>query len=80
MAKVGFELNRDGVKQLLQSAEMLNICTEYARTVAKNAGEGYEIDPYPSGKTRVNVGVKAASPKAVKDCFQNNTLLKAVHR
>ena len=80
MAKVGFELNRDGVRQLMHSAEMLSICTGYARSIAKNAGEGYEVDPYPHGKTRVNVGVKAASPKAVKDCLRNNTLLKAVHR
>lgn len=80
MAKVKFELNREGVGELLRSAEMLGVCKQYAEQIKSRCGEGYIVDPYPGGKTRVNVAVKAESPKAVHDCLKNNTLLKAVHK
>lgn len=72
-----FELNREGVKELLQSAEMGEICESYARDVQARAGEGYEVNTYV-GETRVNASVHAGTYEARRDNFENNTLLKAL--
>ncbi len=78
MAKIKFELNKAGVRQILQSPEMLNVCKEHAEAIRGRAGDGYEISTHSPGKTRVNVSVYAASEEALKDNYENNTLLKAV--
>lgn len=78
MAKVKFKLNRKGVRELLQSQEMLNLMTDYANGIQQRAGDGYEVTTYGPGKTRVNASVRAATRKAIKDTLENNTLLKAV--
>ena len=77
MADVRIELNSDGVKALLKSAEMKQICKEHAEAIAKRAGDGYEVDTY-TGRTRVNAQVTAVTNKAKRDNMKNNTLLKAV--
>lgn len=76
MSKVKFELNRAGVRELLRSQEMMNVCRESANTIANRAGDGYEVDTYV-GANRVNASVYAATPEARKDNLKNNTLLKA---
>ena len=78
MAKVKFKLNSKGVRELLQSQEMLNVCQKHANAIQSRAGDGYEVSTYSPGKTRVNARVSASSTKAVKDNLENNTLLKAV--
>ena len=78
MAKVKFKLNKKGVRQLLQSQEMLNVVTEYANGIQQRAGDGYEVSTHSPGKTRVNASVRPATRKAIKDNLENNTLLKAV--
>lgn len=78
MANVKFKLNKKGVRQLLQSQEMLNVVTEYANGIQQRAGDGYEVSTYAPGKTRVNASVHATTRKAIKDNLENNTLLKAV--
>ena len=75
--KFHFELDSDGVRQLLKSAEMRSVCQNHANRIAGRAGEGYEVDTY-SGRTRVNASVYAATDKAYRDNLKNNTLLKAV--
>jgi hypothetical protein len=40
MGKVKFELNRAGVKELLQSSEMMAVCKEYADNAVAYLGEG----------------------------------------
>lgn len=77
MAKVKFQLNRAGVRELLRSGEMMGICQEYAQGIQNRAGDGYEADTY-IGKNRVNAMVYAATQKAKRDNLENNTLLKAV--
>ena len=79
MAKFQFELDEAGVRELLKSPEMLEVCKGLANDIVSRLGDGYEVDPFPGGKNRVNVGVRAASKKAFQDCLKNNTLLKAVH-
>ena len=63
MAKIKFELNREGVKELLQSQDMQNVIQEYVDQV---------------GKTRVVGQIKADGPKAYYKNLKNNILLKAL--
>lgn len=76
-AKVHIELNRDGVRELLKSPEMMAICASEAQAIAGRAGTGYEVSTY-TGKTRVNASVITATEEAMRDNYKNNTLLKAV--
>lgn len=80
MGKFKFELNRFGVRELLQSSEMLEICRKEANAIKEKAGDGYEVSVMSPGKTRVNASVEAKTVKARRDNAQNNTLLKAVRR
>lgn len=77
MAKFRFELNRAGVRELLKSQEMMNLCKSYADGIRERAGEGFEADTYV-GTNRVNAMVYPATHEAAKDNMENNTLLKAV--
>lgn len=77
MAKSRFVLNRTGVRSLLKSEEMANICSKYAKDIATRAGEGYTSDVYV-GKNRVNAGVSTNSVKAMRSNAKHNTLLKAM--
>lgn len=77
MSKVKFKLNRQGVRELLKSQEMMNVCREYAEQVRSRAGDGYEISTYV-GTNRVNASVYADTYEARKDNFDHNTLLKAL--
>ena len=76
MSKFKFELNRDGVRQLLHSSEMVEVLETYAGRIADNAGEGYEIKQMP---TRA-IAVETSSRAAQKDNLEHNTLLKAVRK
>lgn len=77
MANVKFELNRDGVMELMQSAEMMAVVKSYADRALGSLGSGYEVTTLV-GKTRVNAEVKAVTYKAKKDNLENNTILKAL--
>lgn len=77
MANMKFELNEDGVRQLLQSPEMLSVCKSYADNARNALGEGYEVTTRV-GKTRVNAEIAATTYKARKDNSENNTILKAL--
>ena len=61
-----FELNSQGVRELLQSPEMMGICKEYASKAQSKLGDGYEVTTH-TGKTRVNAQIKAETYKARKD-------------
>lgn len=75
--KFKFELNRQGVRELLQSSEMKSICTEAANRVAEAAGDGYEVSSQV-GATRVNARVSPATAHAYYSNLKHNTLLKAL--
>ncbi|MBQ3856296.1 MAG: hypothetical protein II762_06385 [Ruminococcus sp.] len=76
MSKVDFKLNSAGVRQLLKSAEALDVVKDYAYAIRNRAGDGYEVT-WMVGKTRVNASVAAMTPEARRDNYENNTLLKA---
>lgn len=77
MDKFRLELNSAGVRNLLRSSEMAEVCKQQAETIRARCGDGYETDSY-TGKNRVNASVYAATPAAVRDNLKNNTIVKAV--
>lgn len=79
MAKIKIVLNKDGVRELLQSEEMQKLVKDYADGVKERAGEGYESSVVV-GKLRARASVKAESRRAKWDNIKNNTLLKAVRK
>lgn len=77
MSKIKFELNRDGVRALMQSSEAQALILEKAEEIRDRCPDiGYEAD-VQVGKTRAVAMVKAATFEAKQDNFENNTLLKA---
>jgi len=75
--KIKVTLNSAGVRELLKSDKMMDICSEQASAILNRVGDGYEMDTYV-GKTRVNAMVSASTYQAKADNMNNNTLLKAV--
>ena len=77
MSSFKFKLNRSGVRELMKSAEMQSVLTNYASNIRNRCGNGYEQDIYV-GSNRANAMVSATTIKAKRDNNKNNTLLKAV--
>lgn len=77
MAKVRFELNREGVRDLLRSKEMMDVCQEYANNALGKLGDGYEVTTH-TGTNRVNAQVAAVTYAAEKENLSDNTIIKAV--
>ena len=77
MSKFKFELNRSGVRALMQSAEMQSILKDKANNALNSLGQGYKADSYV-GKTRANAMVYADTYQAKRDNLKNNSILKAV--
>lgn len=77
MSKGKFKLNRQGVAELMKSAAMQEVLTEYATGIRNRCGDGYTQDIYV-GKNRANAMVSAETRKAFRDNLKNNTILKAV--
>lgn len=74
---VKFKLNLKGLNELMKSPEMQDCLREAGETVAQKAGEGFEVDVHEA-KYAAICYVDAKSKDAVKKCFKNNTLLKAL--
>ena len=70
-----FELNRDGVRELLRGSEMQEVLLSYARGISSRAGEGYSVHV---GSNRANVSVRTESDEAMRDNLDNNTLLRSI--
>lgn len=77
MAKVKFELNRAGVRDLMLSPEMQNGLEQLGNAAVGRLGAGYSTNTY-RGKNRVNVEVLAETMEARRENAENNTILKAV--
>ena len=75
--KIRVELNSEGVRELLRSAEMEAICKQQAQEIKNRVGDGYIVTTY-TGRNRVNASVYAVTDQAKRDNLKNNTLLKAV--
>ena len=77
MGNVKVVLNREGVRELLRSKEMMAICEEYANNALGRLGSGYEVTTHV-GRNRVNAEVAAVSYEAKKENSENNTILKSI--
>ncbi|MCR5006512.1 MAG: hypothetical protein K6A77_11485 [Clostridiales bacterium] len=77
MAKMKFELNRAGVRELMRSAEMQNVLIREAKRMSDAAGEGYDVYV---GQNRANVQVQTMTEEAYNDNLDHNTLEKAKRR
>ena len=75
MSNLKFVLNTAGVRELMQSQEMIDVLTDYAGQVAANAGEGYSVH---IGPNRANVSVATDTDDAYFDNLDNNTLEKSM--
>lgn len=77
MSNVKVELNSAGVRALLKSQEMQQICSERAKEVCSRCGSGYATDIYV-GRSRANAMIYPESAEATRDNQTNNTILKAL--
>lgn len=75
--KVKIALNREGVRELLLSDEVLKCVEDEAEVVRAKCGSGYGTNSH-KGRNRVNVSIQAETAEAQRDNYKNNTLLKAV--
>lgn len=62
MADVEIELNSAGIRELLKSAEIANVCEAQAARMTRATGVKYVADVYV-GKTRVNASAKTGRDK-----------------
>ncbi len=76
-SKFRFDLNSDGVKELLQSSGMQQIIRDAADKVQTKAGDGFESS-VKVGKKRAYANIAATTYKARRKNLENNTLLKAL--
>lgn len=77
MGNVKFELNLQGLNELMKSPEMQAALDEAGEQVARNAGPDYAA----SGKTGRFIGFSNIYPNSAKAAHENyndNTLLKAL--
>lgn len=72
-----FELNRDGIKELLKSEGMKKCIEGYADDTLSTLGDGYGKEA-KVGSTRVAVRVFAKTPQAYNSNLKHNYILKAV--
>lgn len=77
MGNIKFELNRDGVRELMRSSEMQAICDDYAAKALQSLGDGYDMSSH-KGRNRVNTRVTAVTHAARKNNSETNALLKAL--
>ena len=74
---IKFELNSEGVQELLKGAEMQSILKDTAAEKAEAAGTGYDSDVHVGAK-RAYANVFPATKEAYYDNLDNNTLEKVI--
>lgn len=77
MSSLKFDLNESGVRELMQSNEMINVLDEYAQGVIRKCSGNYETSSYV-GKTRANVSVVTSDEKTFFKNLNDNEVLKAL--
>lgn len=77
MGKTKVKLNREGVRSILRSEDVMAVCRGHAISVKNRAGDGFVTDDYV-GKNRVNVMVRSGDAESYFKNLRENTLLKAL--
>jgi len=84
MSKVKFDLNLPGLNELMKSGAMQSILTEKGQRVAASANASATVKDARYGMDTKTINwiavttVRAENSEAVRDCLENNTLLKAL--
>ena len=74
---------KSGFRQMFNSPEMCNLCTQQANAIARRANgmygaSGYEVSPGRPGKNRCHAIVYTGDMHSVNSNRRHNTLLKAL--
>lgn len=77
MAVVKIKVNKQAVRQLLRSNEVLAELERRATNIAVAAGPGMEVDS-ELGKTRARASVRTATPEAVRAEAKHRALTQAI--
>lgn len=77
MAKVEFELDINGLRELMKGPEMQAALQEAGDAVASSAGGDYGVRVHVADYVAI-ANVYPDSQEAAKDNYENNTLLKAL--
>lgn len=77
MSNIRVELNHDGIRAFLRSAETGKLVSSYAERAAERLGEGYKSDEKLMS-TRAIASVYTDTDEARRANLQDNSLLKAV--
>lgn len=78
MSNVKFELNLQGLNELMKSPEMAAVVNDAAARIAAAAGDGYEVEAaHPLSFDNIG-SVRAATYEAYYDALENGTLEKAL--
>ena len=78
MAKCKIRIDKAGMDEFLNSAEIVSILEEEANTVLGRLGDGYEVQqPAWNGPHRANVAIATTTKRTYWDNTKNNTMLKA---
>ena len=74
---VRIELNRDGIAALLKSSEVQDDLRRRAEAIAKQAGDGFEVD-VRVGANRARASVRTATIEAMRAEAESRTLTQAL--
>ena len=77
MAKVEFELDINGLRELMKGPEMQGALEDAGNAVASAAGGDYGVRVHVASYVAI-ANVYPDSKEAAKDNYENNTLLKAL--
>lgn len=77
MARVEFELDVNGLRELMKSGEMQAVLQEAGDSVASGAGGDYGVRVHVADYVAI-ANIYPDSKEAAKDNYENNTLLKAL--
>lgn len=77
MAKVEFELDINGLRELMKGPEMQAALQDAGDAVASSAGGDYGVRVHVADYVAI-ANVFPESKEAAKDNYENNTLLKAL--
>lgn len=78
MAKYTVKLDKAGMDEFLNSADVCDMLTEAASGVLARLGDGYEMQAPYHGPHRANVAIETTTKRAYWDNVRNNTMLKAL--
>lgn len=77
MDDIRFELNLQGLNELMKSPEMQSVLLDAGHAVAGAAGSGYAAEVHTANYIAIS-NVYPDSREAAHDNFKNNSLLQAV--